>query len=237
MQIRHFTPGNSRRGVRPLITVRGEASAEAEPELAEITVVVRPDGGNPDQTLRRIGTGDVWCTEAGLGGATVTQTITVGDFTVLGDLIARLADQDLVELRGPRWLLRPESGVRRQVRQAAVRDAVGRAREYAEVLGCELIGLAELTELTDPGLTTTAASWRPQLDVDALAEEMMLQVGTVLPPAWTLPERQLVRARVQARFTTTAPDACEHRSGGGRIPVTARTWWRSSSQRPAARGS
>jgi uncharacterized protein len=213
----------------PLITVRGEASVETDPELAQLTVVVHALGEDRGQILRRIAACDHARSELvdGYGKAierhepsmlavhpwgrefcdgryvgTSTWTITVVDFTVLGELVTRLTEGDAAELCGPRWMLRPAGEVQRGVRQAAVHDAVCRAREYATALGCELTGLVELT---DSGLTTTPASRNTGFDGDVLGEEETLQAGAALPVTCTLPERQLVRARVLARFTSTAP--------------------------------
>ena len=61
--------------------------------------------------------------------------VTVRDFTVLGELVAKLADLELVSVAGPWWSLRPDSPVRRQARIAAARDATLRAEEYAEAFG------------------------------------------------------------------------------------------------------
>jgi len=44
----------------------------------------------------------------------------IRDFTVLGELMARLADGELVTMAGPWWSLRPDSPVYRQARIAAI---------------------------------------------------------------------------------------------------------------------
>ncbi|MDQ6615725.1 MAG: SIMPL domain-containing protein [Actinomycetota bacterium] len=64
--------------------------------------------------------------------AVVHQSITVADFDRLGELVAQLADQDLAQVDGPWWALRPASPVHRRARVAAVTDAVQRARDYAK---------------------------------------------------------------------------------------------------------
>lgn len=218
-----------------LITVRGEAVVEGDPELAQITAVLHAHGADRAQIMRRLAGHDHVRSELinGFGDAieqyeasqiivhprcpdevrhgrpderyvgTVTWTITVVDFTVLGELVTRLADDDLAELHGPRWTLRPAGEIYRRVREAAVLDAVARGREYAEALGCKLTGLAELT---DDGLTTIAASHHPHVHSAALVEEEVLLAGAAVPSICTMPERQLVRARVLAQFTTTAPE-------------------------------
>ncbi len=77
----------------------------------------------------------------------VNITAELVDFTALGELTTRLADLDLTRVDGPWWALRPDSPVHRQARQQAVREAVQRAREYAEALGTTLAALVELADI------------------------------------------------------------------------------------------
>ena len=63
----------------------------------------------------------------------------------------------MTALEGPWWKLRHDSPVHRQARQEAARDAVVRAREYAEALGARLLGLVELA---DESLVTEAPAPR-----------------------------------------------------------------------------
>ena len=83
--------------------------------------------------------------------------MTVGDFTVLGELVPRLAAGEMVGVTGPAWRLRPGSPVYRQVRLAAARDAIQRAREYAEAFGGRVTGLVEAA---DTGLLGAAPEAR-----------------------------------------------------------------------------
>src|SRR5262249_28796291 len=138
----------------PVISVRGEAYLEGEPEIAVISVTVEARARDRRTVLDRLasrntqvldlikGYGEaVEKLESGpasvypdvkrkerdervaryLGQASVS--VTIRDFTVLGELIARLADADLVTVAGPWWSLRPDSPVYRQARIAAARDA------------------------------------------------------------------------------------------------------------------
>ena len=77
----------------------------------------------------------------------VRLTVVVRDFTALGEMTTRLADLELTSVEGPWWALRPGSPAHREARQQAVREAVTRAREYAEALGAELVALVELADL------------------------------------------------------------------------------------------
>src|SRR4051794_17804125 len=56
-----------------------------------------------------------------LAGAALTATVV--DFPVLGDLVLRLADRELVSLQGPFWELRPDSDAHRRGRPPAARGA------------------------------------------------------------------------------------------------------------------
>jgi uncharacterized protein len=136
--------------------------------------------------------------------ATVRHTITVVDFARLGELIAQLADQDLTEVGGPWWALRPDSPVQRSARIAATHDAVRRARDYAQALGSELTDLVELADarlLSDshiPGQSMAVAAGGALRGRQAPAlEEFTFDI---------VPARQIVRATVEGRFRISSPD-------------------------------
>src|SRR5205809_6694974 len=156
----------------PVVAVRGESVSEVDPEIATCAVTVSARDKDRQETLRRL-TARVDAVRAVLDGyagaiekretsglsvypetrpsservrgyrGTVTTTITVTDFTVLGELLLRLADQDQTGVSGPQWGLRPGSPAHREARRAAVDDAGARAHEYAEALGARLTGLLE----------------------------------------------------------------------------------------------
>lgn len=129
-------------------------------------------------------------------------TVTVVDFTVLGDLLLRLADRDMVSLEGPFWALRPDSGVYREGRTAAVRNARQRATEYAAAAGSRLTGLVEIA---DTGMSTAenapmalaSAGMFGKVARDSVADEISFEVE---------PAPQTVSASVEARFTATQPE-------------------------------
>ncbi|MFD8568332.1 SIMPL domain-containing protein [Streptomyces sp. NPDC059639] len=121
------------------------------------------------------------------------------DFTALGELTTRLADLDLTRVDGPLWSLRPTSPVHAAARQQAVREAVQRAREYAEALGTTL---AALVELADTGAEDTH---RP-MSYGMSRAAMVRGAVDDTPPALDLePERQHIHAAVNARFTLHPP--------------------------------
>ncbi|MFD3512269.1 SIMPL domain-containing protein [Streptomyces sp. NPDC058657] len=128
-------------------------------------------------------------------------TAELADFTALGELTTRLSDLELTRVDGPWWALRPTSPVYGQARTQAVREAVVRAREYAEALGTHLVALLELA---DEGSENTAS-----YDYPAAAGFGGMARGAAAPesaPALDLePQRQTVHAHVNARFTMAPP--------------------------------
>ena len=206
----------------PVVSVRGEAFREVPPEIARFSVTVAARDRDRRRTLARLGerAGAVRALVETYGSAverqetgalrvhpelkrsgervaayqgSVTTTVTVSDFTVLAELMLRLADQDQTTVTGPWWQLRPDSPIHREARREAVGAAVARAREYAEALGARLTGLIEIA---DTGLAGPTAMTRAAYQVDGGG-----------PPELDLdPEQQTVHATVEARFTITAPD-------------------------------
>jgi uncharacterized protein len=219
----------------PVLAVRGEAVLEVDPEIARIEVSVGAVGSHQAKTLellneraaavdkvlasfsdaiektetsgfrvspqlaRRVGRGQA----PNYHGA-VYHVITVAGLDRLGELMARLAEQDEIEVGGPWWELRPGSSVYGQVRIMAVRDAVQRARDYAAALGSEL---ASLLELADARLLSDSRG-QPELKAH-LAAGLPHRVRAAVPEEFSVdlvPEKQVVRATVEARFTIGEPD-------------------------------
>ncbi|MCG5469046.1 SIMPL domain-containing protein [Micromonospora sp. LAH09] len=208
----------------PVVQVRGEVTREVPPELARFAVTVTARGRDREATLTQLAeraaavrvlldgsepavarreTGDLWVRpqtkrsgERVVGWlGSVTTTVTVTDFTALGELMLRLADQDQVSVSGPWWELRPDSPTHREARHAAIRDALLRAREYAEALGARVTALIELAD--------TGPADGPMFARAALARGGGAGGG---PPELELdPQPQTVRAAVQARFTISDP--------------------------------
>lgn len=221
----------------PLVSVRGEAHLEVDPETARLNVVARARDKHRDDTLRRVDErqravltlvesyGDAVDrvetrgvriapefkddrpTERVVGyEAYVANTVVVVDFTRLGDLVARLSELDLVEVNGPWWALRPDSPVHREARVTAVREAVRRARDYAEALGTRLTGVVELA---DVGLLTSRdrEGFAPAAPAGAMPMAAMSLRGGPEPVVVLdlEPVRQNVLAAVEARFRLAAP--------------------------------
>ncbi|CCH21201.1 SIMPL domain-containing protein [Micromonospora lupini] len=207
----------------PVVQVRGEAIREVPPELARFAVTVTARGRDREATLTQLAeraaavrvlldgsepavarreAGDLWVRpqtkrsgERVVGWlGSVTTTVTVTDFTALGELMLRLADQDQVEVAGPWWELRPDSPAHREARHAAIGDALLRAREYAEALGARVTALIELAD-SGPGDRPMFA--RAAFDVGG--------AGGGVPELELDPQPQTVQAAVQARFTISDP--------------------------------
>ncbi len=208
----------------PVVAVRGESISEVDPEIATFTVTVSARDRNRQETLRRLAA-RVDAVRAVLDGyaeaiekqetagmsvypetkrsgervrayrGTVSTTVTVTDFTVLGELLLRLADQDQTGVSGPWWALRPGSPAHREARRAAIADAIVRGREYAEALGARVTGLVEVT---DPGVSAVGAPRAVPLAARGSVESGL--------PAMDLdPWRQTVTATVVARFRISEP--------------------------------
>jgi uncharacterized protein len=127
--------------------------------------------------------------------------VTVGEFTILGDLVAGLASEEMAAVSGPWWSLRPDSPVHRQARLAAARDALQRARDYAEAFGSRVAGLSDvadsglLTEAKQPVRMRAMAARGGPYDTAEGQEDLDFE-----------PAKQTVRAQVEARFTMTPPE-------------------------------
>ncbi|MEU9093086.1 SIMPL domain-containing protein [Streptomyces sp. NPDC048428] len=129
-------------------------------------------------------------------------TATLNDFTALGEFTTRAADLDMTRIDGPHWALRPDSPAHGRARRQAVREAVQRAREYADAVGAQL---AALVELADLGAENTAPTAYTR---GAYGGPLPAPAGAApgAAPALDLePQQQTVYAQVNARFIMTPP--------------------------------
>ncbi|MEV0727549.1 SIMPL domain-containing protein [Polymorphospora sp. NPDC050346] len=207
----------------PVLAVRGEATREVPPEVARFAVTVAARDRDRQATLTRLGerAAAVRALIDGYGDAierretgtlqvrpelkrsgervvayqgSVTTTVTVTDFTVLGELMLRLADQEQTSVAGPWWELRPTSPAYRDARRAAIDEALARAREYAGALGARVTALLELA---DTGMTNQPMMTRAAFHLDAM--------GKGSPELDLDPQVQTVQASVEARFSISEP--------------------------------
>lgn len=225
----------------PIVSVRGEVHLEVPPELARfsVTVVARDkdrqaaltrltervetvrrlvDGYGP--AIDRRETGQLWVRpELKRSGervvayhGSVSTTVTVTDFAVLGELMIRLADQEQTTVAGPWWELRPDSPVHREARRAAIDDAFTRAREYAEALGTEITALLEVSD--------TGPAGQPMMMTRAAYGESMSVGSGGLPELDLDPQPQNAQASVEARFMISEPAwTTRGRDDGGADPI------------------
>jgi hypothetical protein len=206
---------------QPMVVVRGEALREVPPELAVFSVTVSARDKDRQTTLTRLTeraaelrtalddypdaierreTGGVQIyPELKRGGervsaytGSVTTSVTVTDFTVLGELLLRLGNQDQTSVSGPWWQLKPGSRAGADVRKEAIADALSRAREYAEAVGAQV---DRLVEILDEG---TGGGGHPMMRAAKFesADSMELEID---------PQQQTVQASVVVRVSITEP--------------------------------
>ncbi|WP_067508287.1 SIMPL domain-containing protein [Actinoplanes sp. TFC3] len=208
---------------QPIIMVRGEAQREVPPDLAMISVTVSARDQDRTIVLTRLTERaaelrtafDEWSgaiekrETSGVSirpelrrrgervaayTGSITTTLTVTDFTVLGDLLLRLADRDQSRVAGPWWALRPGNRADAEVRRAAVADALTRAREYADAVGARV---DRLVEISDEGAHRSGMARMAMAGGGAGGDGALeLEVD---------PEMQLVHASVIVKVTITEP--------------------------------
>ena len=161
---------------KPVVTVRGEAQLEAPPDRAGLSVTLHASGESADQTRAQLAaaSGTVSAVVQEFAGAlersntsglhvspvfnrrtptkitgyqgTFSSSLVVQDFEALSPLIQALSRLPNSQLDGPRWSLRPDHPVHREVRLAAIADARSRADDYAAAFGASV---SELVEVSD----------------------------------------------------------------------------------------
>ncbi|WP_385619642.1 SIMPL domain-containing protein [Streptomyces sp. P8-A8] len=129
-------------------------------------------------------------------------TAVLNDFTALGEFTTRIADLEMTRVNGPWWGLRPDSPAHATARRQAVREAVQRAREYADALGAQLTALVELADLgaenAAPPVPAAPGAMRGRAAFAGAAPE-------AAPTLDLEPQRQTVYAQVNARFIMSPP--------------------------------
>jgi uncharacterized protein YggE len=140
-------------------------------------------------------TRDPWPNQEIIGyHGSATTTVVLTDLDVVGDIMLAIASLDEVGVWGPSWSVRPASPVHREVRHAAISDAIARARDYATALGADIVGLVEMS---DAGLSGGA---RRQSMVLSMASTQANSPSIDLDP-----QRQSIHASIEARFTISEP--------------------------------
>ncbi|MEU9676617.1 MULTISPECIES: SIMPL domain-containing protein [Streptomyces] len=180
----------NRRNTTTLDLIKGYGDAVEKLETGTLTI--RPE-------LARHGRGERIRAYHG----SIQLTTTISDFTVLGELVARLADQELTRIDGPWWALRPTSPHHAAARRQAVQEALQRAREYAEALDTRIDALLELSDTgTVGGPTFATASYGGA----GVMRSARAEAATEAAPVDLEPVRQNVDAQVEAAFTLIPPN-------------------------------
>jgi len=179
----------------PVISVRGEASLEVEPEIAIVWVSVQARDASRQRAVELLArrSGAVSSTIKGFGEAIEkleSQPVNVQPV---------FKDGRAGKERISGYLARAgfTVTVRDFARLAAAKDATQRAGEYAEAFGGRVTGLVEAA---DTGMLT------PQPRHMAFAAKAAAAAGGDQGPAFDFePAKQTVTAQVEARYTMTAP--------------------------------
>jgi uncharacterized protein YggE len=208
----------------PQVVVRGEAVLTVPPEVADVVATVRVTARDRQTALERcqsrladvtavVGAAGDAVEEAVTAGvqvyeehherrppepvATVHTRLVLGRIDAAGELLVALGGLDDVAVDGPWWRLRPDSRAHEEARLAAIRDAVRRARVYAEAFGAEI---TELVEVADAGLTRNGGARFAERASGVAAFE------SNGPRLELTPEQQRVHGSVEARFVMSVPD-------------------------------
>ncbi|MET0695229.1 MAG: SIMPL domain-containing protein [Propionibacteriaceae bacterium] len=210
----------------PLITVRGEAQLEAQPDLATFSITALRTGDSQEAVRDALATASAQVRELldghlaaiekssttglhvtpvfgrrqtkvqGYRGSFTTEVV-VHDFDALSTLVFALAPIGDSQLDGPYWSLRPDNPVHRQVRLAAIADARSRADDYALAFAARVADLVEVSDL-DGGFSGGRAMRAGTFAMAKGADEV--------PEFEFEPSVQSVSGQVTVRFTMTAPD-------------------------------
>jgi uncharacterized protein len=226
--------GRAQSATPAVISVRGEATLLVDPEVADLTVVVSAQARDRREAFERLvkrndevldlvrsygdsvdrveSTGVSVAPELRKGkderirsySGAVRVRVTVADISILGELVARVADLETAVVEGPYWRLRHSSPVYREARNRAVAEAMARARDYAEAVGSRVTGLLELA---DTGLTSTSEQAHAKFAGAMVYGGHTLGGSLSEPPALDLePQQQTVYASVEARFQALQPE-------------------------------
>ncbi|MDH2389991.1 SIMPL domain-containing protein [Streptomyces sp. HNM0663] len=190
--------GRDRRTALEDLTRRNAAALELIKSYGEAVEKLETGAFSVTPELTRHGREDR--VRAYLGRVHITAELR--DLTVVGELATRLADLELTHVDGPWWALRPDSPAHGEARRQAVREAVQRAREYADALGARL---AALVELADLGAENAAPYGESPAFGGAFRSAPVAAAAEAAPALDLEPQRQTVYAQVNARFTMTPP--------------------------------
>ncbi|WP_329086313.1 SIMPL domain-containing protein [Actinomadura citrea] len=217
----------------PMISVRGEAVLEAEPEIARLSVHVQSQESDRRAALDRLTERNQRCLDLVESYGEAVEKLETGGLSITPLLKYKRREGDVRAYRGTVWIKitvsdfavlgelvtrlgdlertyvsGPEWELRHdsEVYRRAARQAANEAVERARGYA-EALGarLTGLVELSDEGLGRDNGAGGPV----ALAAAYGRAPGGAAEepePIDLEPETQIVRATVEARFTATAPD-------------------------------
>lgn len=210
----------------PIVAVRGEATAEVQPEIAALSVEVsgrdrdktaaltdlsrrqqlladalEPFAGAIDRNERS--QVSVYATYrnarqdvADVWIASVHSMLTIGDLQAVTDIARAVGAVESATISGPSWAVRPTSEIHRQTRIAAIGEALRRAADYAGAVGARVTALREIA---DVGMSGGVVPLR------AAPVAMMARGGGESFELDLIPQLQTVHAAVEVRVEISAP--------------------------------
>jgi uncharacterized protein YggE len=217
----------------PLISVRGEAVLEVEPEIARLSVHVQSHERDRRTALDRLVERNQAALDVIKSYGDAVEKLETGGLSITPRLKQGRREGDVRAYQGTVWIRLvvgdfavlgemvtrlgdmerayvhgPDWGLRRdsEVYKRAARQAAGEAVERARSYA-EALGahLTGLVELADEGLSSGPRGRR-----EAVEHMVAMSAGSAdaggPPPIDLEPATQIVRAAVEARFTATAPD-------------------------------
>ncbi len=198
VHVRAAAKGRSRESVLERLTERAAAHRAVLDEFAAAIERRESAGLHVHPQMKRRGE------EVQAYHGSVETRVLVTDFTVLGDLLLRLAGEELTSVSGPWWQLRPGSRAGAEARRAAVADALVQAAEYASAVGAEVDRLVEISDVVSEGTGGPMA-------FAAAGAARDMGGGPTLELE---PELQTVHARVKVTVTISEPALGRYVSGG-----------------------
>ncbi|GAA2304083.1 hypothetical protein GCM10010402_74050 [Actinomadura luteofluorescens] len=218
----------------PLISVRGEAVLEAEPEIARLSVHVQSQEPDRRTALDRLTERNQQCLDLVKSYGEAVEKLETGGLSITPLLKYRRREGDVRAYRGTVWIKitvtdfavlgelvtrlgdlertyvsGPEWELRRdsEVYRRAARQAANEAVDRARGYA-EALGarLTGLVELSDEGLGRDTVPGGPVTLAAGYGRVAGGGPAEEPEPIDLEPETQIVRATVEARFTATAPD-------------------------------
>ncbi|MGW2312948.1 SIMPL domain-containing protein [Actinomadura luteofluorescens] len=218
----------------PLISVRGEAVLEAEPEIARLSVHVQSQEPDRRTALDRLTERNQQCLDLVKSYGEAVEKLETGGLSITPLLKYRRREGDVRAYRGTVWIKitvtdfavlgelvtrlgdlertyvsGPEWELRRdsEVYRRAARQAANEAVDRARGYA-EALGarLTGLVELSDEGLGRDTVPGGPVALAAGYGRVAGGGPAEEPEPIDLEPETQIVRATVEARFTATAPD-------------------------------